>query len=305
MLTVCVSLLALVACGLLAGCRVVSDDRAMPLLAAERAAGSGETAAMTKAAADSGQASAAADSSAADSMAATAGSAISTQVADSAQDSVASPTLRILSFNVRTWTRDRDADSDVFWRTRMAAMERMIEDQDPDVLCFQEMLFPATRYVPDGYRRVGAVNISHPIFVRKGLKVRDTELSLRWQACTVNGVRIINVHSSWDREITQRTVEQVNAQLTGRDVACGDWNVRLAALQNAGLQMESARVLLGLPEEDTFANFTRPLESHGPIDHFFVRGLAPLSYRLVTDSYGCAKMSDHYPMLLEIYLILK
>lgn len=289
LLTVCVFVLALVACGLLAGCRVVSEDRAMPLLAAERAAGSGETAALTKAAADSAQGSAAPVSSAAVAPA-----------ANPSQDSVASPTLRILSFNVRTWTRDRDTDSDVFWRTRMAAMERMIEDQDPDVLCFQEMLFPATRYVPDGYRRVGAVNISHPIFVRKGLKVRDTELALRWQACTVEGVRIINVHSSWDREITQRTVEQVNAQLTGRDVACGDWNVRLAALQNAGLQMESARVRLGLPEEDTFANFTRPLESHGPIDHFFVRGLAPLSYRLITDSYGCAKMSDHYPMLLEI-----
>ena len=289
MLTVCVYVLALVACGMLAGCRVVSDDRAMPLLAAERAAGSGETAALTKAAADSSQASAAPDSLAAVASA-----------ANPSQASVASPTLRILSFNVRTWTRDRDADSDVFWRTRMAAMERMIEDLDPDVLCFQEMLFPATRYVPDGYRRVGAVNISHPIFVRKGLQVRDTELAMRWQACTVEGVRIINVHSSWDREITQRTVEQVNAQLTGRDVACGDWNVRLAALQNAGLQMESARVRLGLPEEDTFANFTRPLESHGPIDHFFVRGLAPLSYRLVTDSYGCAKMSDHYPMLLEI-----
>ena len=289
MLTVCVFVLALVACGLLAGCTVVSEDRAMPLLAAERAAGPGETTALTKAAADSGQGSAAPDSSAAVAPA-----------ANPSQDSVASPTLRILSFNVRTWTRDRDADSDVFWRTRMAAMERMIGDLDPDVLCFQEMLFPATRYVPDGYRRVGAVNISHPIFVRKGLAVRDPELALRWEACTVNGVRIINVHSSWDREITQRTVEQVNAQLTGRDVACGDWNVRLAALQNAGLQMESARVRLGLPEEDTFANFTRPLESHGPIDHFFVRGLAPLSYRLVTESYGCSKMSDHYPMLLEI-----
>ena len=270
MLTVCVFVLALVACELLAGCRVVGEDRAMPLLAAERAAGPGETTALTKAA------------------------------ADSAQDSVASPTLRILSFNVRTWTRDRDADSDVFWRTRMAAMERMIEDLDPDVLCFQEMLFPATRYVPDGYRRIGAVNISHPIFVRKGLKVRNTELSLRWQACTVNGVHIINVHSSWDSEITQRTVEQVNAQLTGCDVACGDWNVGLASLQNAGLQMESVRVMLGLPEEDTFANFKRPAESHGPIDHFFVRGVEPLSYRLVTDTYGCTKMSDHYPLLLEI-----
>ena len=211
--------------------------------------------------------------------------------------------LRVLSFNVRTWTRDLDADSDVFWRTRMEAMERMIEDLDPDILCFQEMLFPATRYVPDGYKRVsGGVNISHPIFVRKGVKWQDHEVAVRWEACTVEGVRIINVHSSWDGEITARTVEQVNAQLTDCEMAlaCGDWNVRLAALQKAGLQMESARVLLGVPEDDTFANFTRPQESHGPIDHFFVAGLQAVSYRMITDPYGCSKMSDHFPIVLDI-----
>lgn len=213
-----------------------------------------------------------------------------------------SPTLRVLSFNVRTWTRDLDAGSDVFWRTRMEAMERMIEDLGPDVLCFQEMLFPATRYVPDGYRRVsGGVNISHPIFVRRGVKWQDHDVAVRWEACTVDGIRIINVHSSWDGEITARTVEQVNEQLTDCEmaVACGDWNVRLAALQKAGLQMESARVLLGIPEDDTFANFTRP-ESHGPIDHFFIRGLEAVSYRMITDPYGCSKMSDHYPIVLDI-----
>lgn len=171
-----------------------------------------------------------------------------------AQDS-ARAALRILSFNVRTWTRDRDADSDVYWRTRMAAMEQMILDVDPDIICFQEMLFPATRYVPRGYRRVSGVNISHPIFVRKGLKYKSHSLAVRWEACTVEGIRIINVHSSWDREIMLRTVEQVNAQLTG----CA-----------------------------------------GAIDHFFLQGLTPLHYRMITDGYGCAKMSDHYPILLDV-----
>lgn len=301
MLAVCVSLLALAAGFLLAGCRTESGDFALPrqerLMAVGEAqgltAGSGETATSTKAPADS--------ASVPGSLAPEAG------IASAATDSSAtkappatSRALRILSFNVRTWTRDRDADSDVFWRTHMEAMERMIEDVDPDVLCFQEMLFPATRYVPNGYRRIGAVNISHPIYVRKGLQVRNTDLAIRWQACTVEGVRIINVHSSWDADITQRTVEQVNAQLTGCDVACGDWNVRLASLQKAELQMESARVLLGVPEDDTFANFKRPAESHGPIDHFFVRGSTPLSYRMITDGYGCSKMSDHYPILLDV-----
>lgn len=292
MLAVCVSLLAL------AGCRTESGD-SVPLKQ-ERLMAVGEAQGLTAEpgeTADSAQAAAQAAVSSADSSP---DSSAAVAPAASTKAQAAGRTLRILSFNVRTWTRDRDADSDVFWRTRMEAMERMIEDVDPDVLCFQEMLFPATRYVPNGYRRIGAVNISHPIYVRKGLQVRSTDLAIRWQACTVEGVRIINVHSSWDADITQRTVEQVNAQLTGCDVACGDWNVRLASLQKAGLQMESARVLLGVPEDDTFANFKRPAESHGPIDHFFVSGSTPLSYRMITDGYGCSKMSDHFPILLDV-----
>lgn len=211
-------------------------------------------------------------------------------------------TLRILSFNVRIWTRDRDADSPVYWRTRMAAMERMIVDVDPDVICFQEMLFPATRYVPRGYRRVSGINITHPIFVRKGLKYQHHSMALHWDACTVEGIRILSVHSDWDKEIMQRVVEQVNAQLTGCTVACGDWNAGLKALKKAGLQMQSARVLLGIPEEDTFVNFKRPDKSHGAIDHFFLEGLTPLHYRMITDGYGCSKMSDHSPILLDVLI---
>ena len=206
----------------------------------------------------------------------------------------------ILSFNVRTWTRDTDRGSEVFWRTRMEAMERMIEDVNPDVICFQEMLFPATRYVPDGYKRVSGLNVSHPIFVRKGLKVSEHSLSIYWEACTVEGIRIINVHSRWDKDVMTRVVGQVNAQLTGRDLACGDWNVSLKPLKDAGLKMVSAREILNIPEEDTFANFKRPTQSHGAIDHFFVNGVEPVSYRMIKDGYGCSKMSDHYPILLEL-----
>ena len=64
-------------------------------------------------------------------------------------------TLRILSFNIREWTRDLDAKGEYYWRDRMEAMTKMLEDMDPDVICLQEVLPPAGRYVPEGYRRVG------------------------------------------------------------------------------------------------------------------------------------------------------
>lgn len=215
--------------------------------------------------------------------------------------SMGAETLKVMSFNIRTWTRDTNRGSEYFWRTRMEAMERMIEDIDPDVICFQEFLAPVGQYVPATYRRVG-VTASHPIYVRKGLKTSGHKVSIYWDACTVEGVNLINVHSRWESEVIAKTVEQVNGQLTGKDLACGDWNNFIDVLEKDGLKMESVRKLLGVPETDTFANFKRPEQSHGAIDHFFLNGVKALSYRMVTDGYGCSKISDHYPIVVEIEL---
>ena len=182
----------------------------------------------------------------------------------------------------------------------MEAMTRMIDDIDPDVICLQEVLPPVARYVPDGYKRVG-IGVSHPIFVRDTMQYSRHSFAVFWEACTVEGIRVVNVHSRWEKEIVERTVRQVNDQLTGRDVACGDWNTGLRSIEAAGLQMQSARSMLDVPETDTFTNFTKA-ESHGAIDHFFVNGLSPVSYRMVTDGYGCSRISDHWPIVLDILL---
>ena len=217
-----------------------------------------------------------------------------------AEPDAAGRTLRVLSLNVREWTRDRDEAGEYYWRRRMEAMTRMIEDVNPDVICLQEVLPPVARYVPEGYKRVG-VGVSHPIFVRDTLKASKHAFAVFWEACTVEGIRIVNVHSRWEREIVERTVRQVNEQLTGRDLACGDWNTGLRSIEAAGLQMQSARAMLGAPETDTFTNFTKA-ESHGAIDHFFVNGLTPVSYLMITDGYGCSRISDHWPIVLDIQL---
>ena len=206
--------------------------------------------------------------------------------------------LTILSFNVREWTRDTDASQGTYWKGRMEAMERMIADVDPDIICFQELLPPAGRYVPDDYKKVG-MSVSHPIYVRKSMKASGHRFSIFWETCLVDGIRIINVHSRWEKKVVQRTVDQVNGQLSQKSVACGDWNTFLPNIKKAGLLMESARELLGIPEEDTFANFTKP-ESHGAIDHFFIKGVTPLSYEMIVEGYGVDKISDHFPIVLKI-----
>ena len=212
---------------------------------------------------------------------------------------VPSDSLLILSFNVREWTRDTDDSQDTYWKRRMEAMSRMIGEVKPDVICLQEVLPPVGRYITDDYRTVG-VSVSHPIFVRKGLKVSKHRFSIFWESCLVQGVKIINVHSRWESKIVARTVSQVNSQLTGLDVACGDWNTSLSSVKKAGLLMDSAREMLGIAEDDTFINFTRPDKSHGAIDHFFVKGVSPTSYKMITEGYGVSKMSDHFPIVLTI-----
>ena len=89
--------------------------------------------------------------------------------------------LRVLSFNVREWTRDRDEMGEYYWRRRMEAMTRMIVDVNPDVICLQEVLPPVARYVPDGYRRVG-VGVSHPIFVRDTMQTSKHSFAIFWEA---------------------------------------------------------------------------------------------------------------------------
>ena len=44
--------------------------------------------------------------------------------------------------------------------------------------------------------------------------------------------------------------------------------VRAAAGRGYTVEAMKRQVLLGIPEEDTFFNFTRPEKSHGPIDHY-------------------------------------
>ena len=206
--------------------------------------------------------------------------------------------LKILSLNVRVWTRDTDRDSPHYYRTRMEAMERMLRDQDPDIICLQEMMVPIGRYIPDGYRRIG-ISLRHPIYVRKGIRTSDYQHHTNWDSVLCDGLQIINIHSSWEKEVLERDVRGVNAALTDRAVACGDWNNRLPAIQKAGLQMQEAGEFVEKPEGDTFINFTNP-SSHGVIDYFFLKGLRPTGYEMITDGYGCERISDHYPIVLTL-----
>lgn len=203
--------------------------------------------------------------------------------------------MKILSFNVRVWTRDTaPEDGGRYWKNRMKKMKDMIIDLDPDIICFQELMFPATLYVPKGYKRVN-VSIQHPIYIKKGMTASNHIFKIHMDAATINGsYRVISVHSHWNQNILKRNEEQIRELSKGYDkvIACGDFN---NDEQQIGLYPHLERVPM-IEEKDTFVNFNRPTESHGIIDHFYVRGLENPS-ACVLYEYG--KVSDHYPILLE------
>ena len=198
--------------------------------------------------------------------------------------------LKIMSLNVRVWTRDTDPEDPHSYKTRMEAMERMLLDQAPDIICLQEMMIPIGRYVPDGYRKVG-------ISLRKTSGYR---YNLNWDSVICEGIRIFNVHSNWDRKVIERDISDINAALNGPAVACGDWNNSLSVIRSIGLDMQEAGEFVEKPEGDTFTNFKDPEGSHGVIDFFFLKDIRPAKYEMITDGYGAERISDHYPIMLTL-----
>lgn len=208
--------------------------------------------------------------------------------------------MKILSLNCRNWNRDCDKSSPWFWKTRMAAMERMIKAKDPDVICFQEMIAPAGQYVPDGWKRVG-VSVSHHIYIRKGVKAKNHKFGIHCEQADIDGVRVFCVHGDWEDKAVDKLCKHLkeNAQVFGPTVAIGDFNVGATALDQHNLP-KTARIRLGMPEEDTFENFTRPQESHGEIDHAVLWGCTPKDFEIIRYGYGAVRISDHWPIMVTI-----
>lgn len=205
--------------------------------------------------------------------------------------------MKILTFNARVWTRDTDNKSPRFWKKRMAAMEKMIKTIDPDIICFQELSVPATSYVPDNYRRVG-LTVSHPVYVKRCIDTSKHDFKIHMDRLLVNGkLQIINVHSRWETSVIERNCKNVEKYVAQGypTIVCGDFNNEADKINLPSLKLAQM-----VPYEDTFINFDRPTESHGILDLFYTTGVNVISCSLIKDGYGAERISDHYPVLLQI-----
>ena len=206
---------------------------------------------------------------------------------------------KIISLNIRTLYRDTKRQSEHWWVERYRKIHDYIKEQNPDVICLQEVWWPA-KYVLKlgklGYKKTGW-GFSHPIFVRKSAKVSKRAVSVFSTMAIVDGVQYFSVHAHWEEKLFQRAMrrikkQQMRARWIKSCIACGDFNrTNRDSIHKALKWLSSVRD--GRFPVDTFQNYKHP-ESCGEIDHFFANGC------VVVYSYfvGQTNLSDHQPIVL-------
>lgn len=194
--------------------------------------------------------------------------------------------MKIISLNCRVWTRDTKQSSDSFWIKRMKRIRDFLREQNPDILCLQELSFPMNIWIPRKYRRIG-LSASHHIYVKRGIKARALWFSIHHNAAKVAGIRIINVHGTW-RKCMDRVWEQLKAKMKAPCIVVGDFNHSWSSV--------AKHLDTPLPKKSdcTFRNYTTGDE--GDIDHCVAKGLAGINCVVFDDRF---EMSDHLPLIIN------
>lgn len=213
--------------------------------------------------------------------------------------------MKILTLNIRVWTRDarRKESGAHWWVARYRAIHDYIEGANPDIICLQEVWFPAALVLclrRLGYKRTGW-GFSHPIYVRRDVPVSGRRVSVYVTAATLkdDDLQVFSVHAHWCEKRFSKAMAWILKQ---RDrsvdaLAAGDFNTSSVAEIGEALndELTSSREALGLTAVDTFANYKCPTRSHGEIDHIFASGgVKPLVYIVG----GTDSLSDHRPVTL-------
>lgn len=209
--------------------------------------------------------------------------------------------MKVLSFNVRCWYRDTNKSVSTYWRNRARKMKHLIEKENPDVIFFQEMLFPMSLYIPKEYKKITLMT-SHSIYVRKNrFKLLNTKWHLRFCSAKVKDkvtnqkYNLFCVHTHWNENIVKDTVNKLMKQMGNTDIisiAGGDWNnfpETITPLINSNLFL-----ITGTSE--TFVNYTNE-KSRGILD-FFVSNINKFkNFSIASTDFS---ISDHLPVILQI-----
>ena len=145
------------------------------------------------------------------------------------------------------------------------------------------------------------VGILPPYLRPQGSEGLQRAVSIFSTMAIVDEVQYFSVHCRWEEKLFQRAMRwirknQIRHYWLKPCIACGDFNrSNISSIYDATNHMRSARNFLKVSREDTFANYKRPTQSHGELDHIFfmpIYGFNPLTYTI-----GPSDLSDHKPVV--------
>lgn len=191
-----------------------------------------------------------------------------------------------------------------FWMKRMSRMRKMLLQEKPDVICFQEMRWPATLYIPRDYFRVSG-DTSHPIYLKRNSSEiidymdRGTESFMSSVSifCHDGGDWLVlyNVHLSCNDAVREEQLEFLSLCTKYRQhvLICGDFN----ATQD--WVMPNFSSYLHALNNKNIETYTNLETGEGAcIDHFI--GNVDKKWCLVYNGTRVGYYSDHYPVILKI-----
>lgn len=202
---------------------------------------------------------------------------------------------KVLSFNVRQWSRDLNKKKVGFWRDRAKMIRSLIALANPDIILFQELTYPMTSCIPDGYKKATGCSISHHIYCRKEYKVRSHKWHMRWCKALIDtpnrSVNVFCVHTHWNEDIYRKTCTEITSNLEGGipNIAGGDWNNYPEVIKP--LVDPMSIINTGIP---THRNWETNKESE--LDFFAV--WPEMGEVATLSDFGC--YSDHKPVILTI-----
>ena len=196
--------------------------------------------------------------------------------------------LKILTFNVRQWTRDLNKSDKFYWKDRAVKMAEFIREQDPDIILFQEMTFKMSLFIPKEYK---VKKTSWHIHRCKAL-IQTTDGDL---------INAISVHSHWDEKIYTKVAEQLKKDCISSpkiiNIVGGDWNTDPDNMKNIIKPYTIVK-----SNTITFHNYTNP-EQFGELDYFCIYHLAydtPPKFKIKCFDDQFEKISDHLPVILTM-----
>lgn len=241
--------------------------------------------------------------------------------------------FKIMTFNIR---RDSNKDGLNNWVYRRDAIIKMIIDNEPDVICFQEVMPTASKYLSfklsKYYDNYGIEiftnkNITKSNFIfgegllimwrRDLFKCIDKKIIKLYDGRKINLRRLLDIKLK--NNITGKVINVMNTNLchkskNARDKSlefmykyvnklnnyfylCGDFNTS-KTLENSKISLFINKYSYNYrkTQDETTINLFGKKIYNHIIDYIFSNNELVM-YKTITDSYGVKYLSDHYPVI--------